>query len=350
MRLLSVAMTRARERLILTGTISRSKWETLPATWPGITPRALLAARSCAEWLRLWHVHHAAAAAPLVCWRELDDATLRTDEGAAVVAGEGKPAPELDDATLEKLRGKLTRDYPFGAGSGRAAKTSVTALRRQAEAEREEESEKLFVPPARRRTMAKRAGTLSATDVGTAHHKFLQHVSLACVSNLEDLKAEAQQLTRERLLTAEEAAALDLASLASFCQSEVGQKIREQAAHVRRELPFTARFAPAELDEIIGRPNGAGSPDEFVVVQGVADLLVRLPDEMWLLDFKTDQVKAGEIETKVAAYAPQLRLYALALERIYGRRVTRGWLHFLACGTTASVSLLPRLPAAAEPL
>ena len=115
-------------------------------------------------------------------------------------------------------------------------------------------------------------------------------------------------------------------------------------------LRLAARFAPAELDEIIGRPNGAGSPDEFVVVQGVADLLVRLPDEMWLLDFKTDQVKAGEIETKVAAYAPQLRLYALALERIYGRRVTRGWLHFLACGTTASVSLLPRLPAAAEPL
>ena len=344
LRLLYVAMTRARDRLILTGSMSHSKWESLAVTWPGVTPRALLAAKSCAEWLRLWHAHHATAAAQLFCWRELDDVTLRTDEGATIAPREGKPAPELDDATLKQLRAKLAWDCPFGASSERAAKTSVTALRRQAEAERGEESERLFVPKKIRAARAKRGGKLSAADVGTAHHQFLQHVSLASVSNVKGLKMEAQRFACERLLTTVEAAVLDLAAIAAFWQSDVGHMIRDQGVHVRRELAFTARFAPAELDEIICRPGGAGSSDEFVVVQGVADLAVLLPDEIWLLDFKTDQVKAGEVETKVKTYAPQLRLYAFALERIYGRRVTRGWLHFLACGTTAPVSLSVRTP------
>jgi ATP-dependent exoDNAse (exonuclease V) beta subunit len=70
---------------------------------------------------------------------------------------------------------------------------------------------------------------------------------------------------------------------------------------------------------------------EFVVVQGVADLVVLLPKEIWLVDFKTDEVRPGELAAKARLYEPQLKLYAHALSRIYDeRRVTECWLHFLA--------------------
>ena len=68
---------------------------------------------------------------------------------------------------------------------------------------------------------------------------------------------------------------------------------------------------------------------EFVVVQGTIDLAVIRTDEMWILDFKTDALKESDLKFALDNYAPQLRLYASALGRIYKRPVTKRWLHFL---------------------
>ena len=76
---------------------------------------------------------------------------------------------------------------------------------------------------------------------------------------------------------------------------------------------------------------------EFVVVQGVADLAVIMPGEIWLLDYKTDHFQRPDLAAKVRQHEQQLRLYALALAGIYGRPVTRRWLHFLAVGETCEL-------------
>ena len=77
--------------------------------------------------------------------------------------------------------------------------------------------------------------------------------------------------------------------------------------------------------------------EEFVIVQGVIDLLVVTPEEIWVLDFKTDHFAEQELEAKARLYRPQLSLYAQAIARIYGRPVTRRWLHFLAVGRTVEL-------------
>jgi ATP-dependent helicase/nuclease subunit A len=77
--------------------------------------------------------------------------------------------------------------------------------------------------------------------------------------------------------------------------------------------------------------------DELVVVQGVADLVVLLPGEIWLVDFKTDEIRSNGLTDKVKAYTPQLELYARALEKIYSRPVTARWLHFLAARRTETI-------------
>ncbi len=66
------------------------------------------------------------------------------------------------------------------------------------------------------------------------------------------------------------------------------------------------------------------------MVQGIADLVVLLPEEIWLVDFKTDHFEVTALAEKVKLYEPQLRLYALALGRVYHRPVTRLQLYFLA--------------------
>ena len=99
-----------------------------------------------------------------------------------------------------------------------------------------------------------------------------------------------------------------------------------QSKFIQRELPFTARFGAAEFQGI--DPQFAPPRGEFVIVQGVVDLAVIAPKEIWILDFKTDAVKESDVEQKVTEYRSQLLLYARALERIYNRPVTKRWLHF----------------------
>jgi ATP-dependent exoDNAse (exonuclease V) beta subunit len=79
--------------------------------------------------------------------------------------------------------------------------------------------------------------------------------------------------------------------------------------------------------------------EEFAVVQGVVDLAVILPEEIWVLDFKTDHMNATEFVEKTHNYQRQLRLYACALRHIYGRPVTRSWLHFLSSRQSVSLQL-----------
>ena len=60
--------------------------------------------------------------------------------------------------------------------------------------------------------------------------------------------------------------------------------------------------------------------------------------EIWLVDFKTDELASSEVEVKTKLYAPQLKLYALALARIYRRPVTECRLHFLALKGSVQVT------------
>jgi ATP-dependent helicase/nuclease subunit A len=337
LRLLYVALTRARDNLILTASVTQKNWDEKWAQPQPLTAQKIAAAKSFADWLALWF----SAEKPKcdspnagggefdhLCWRLIEDTTLINNSKAQNPKSKVE-SHALDENSAEQLRARLAWNYPFPAATERKAKSSVTALRREAE-ELDDEAETVFEPP--RHTAIKRTADsgqrrLNAAETGAAHHKFLQHVAL---DKTGGLAAEAERLLRENYLSADERAVLDLAALAEFWNSDLGQKIRTNTASVRRELPFTARFSPAELEQMTGHQAEAGLENEFVVVQGVADLVVLLPQEIWLVDFKTDDVGNDELPEKIKLYAPQLKLYAAALEKIFGRKVTLRALHFLA--------------------
>ena len=349
LRLLYVAMTRARDTLILSGSVTEKNWQTL---WTGpnaVTPREILAAKSCADWLGLWFGNRTSKTG-VRNTNEGELAHLRwrlvKDEGPAGKAESGKGETQfaigpLDGATAGKLRAMLAWEYRFTAATKRAAKSSVSALRRQAVEELDDEAEQIYASqsfslPAKRR-LSVRSPRLSAAETGSAHHKFLQHLALEIANDVAALKAEAARLEREQLLSADERAVLDLEAIAAFWGSPPGKQIRAQAANVRRELAFTAKLSPPELAEILGTKTEGGLETEFVVVQGVADLVVLLPAEIWLVDFKTDELRAGELPDRTKIYAPQLKLYARALAKIYARPVSACWLHFLSLRRSVSV-------------
>jgi ATP-dependent helicase/nuclease subunit A len=254
------------------------------------------------------------------------------------------PAPEQGGPAapgaleLSELLRLLQWNYPNELATRVPAKSSVTVLRRKFSDETELEAPMAPFSRSNALVRAERTdGELTAAEVGTAHHRFLQRVSLAKVGSEDDLKSEVQRLRQVDFLSAMEAAALDLAALAEFWRSEPGRAIRANAPAVRRELPFTARFSAADLAAASPRAPQILPPAEFIVVQGVADLAVILPAEIWLLDFKTDSLTEHELEAKVEFYRPQLQLYGNAFERIYRRSVTARWLHLLSLRRTVAL-------------
>jgi len=350
MRLSYVALTRARDTLILTGTAAkrdeRERWQT-PAP---VTDHALLRAHSMLEWLRLWFTQavtvadwhtNSGGANALLSWKFYDsqDTNFAVADSSGQRAEAAMALPGANELAL--LRTRLKFCYAHEAATIEPAKTSVSALRRRAN-ERDEGAQVWFTTrrSARRVVPAGQPTKLSPIETGNAHHAFMQFVELERTGSRAELRNEAGRMLKSGALTAEAAAALDFTALENFWQSEVGRSFRGiDPSQVHREMPFTARMSVVDLrklDPLLVNP--ALMDEEFVVIQGVVDLAAITERGIWLLDFKTDHVEsAAEVATRVKQYESQLKLYALALTRIYGRPVTRCWLHFLAAKTTEVV-------------
>jgi len=343
LRLLYVALTRARDKLILSGVASvktvAEKWA--GAAMEGLPTKRILEANNVLDWLGGWLPRATgqrdwtkSGEHPLLAWTVYpeDDERLAGPLSSPKPAGSTQPTEAIDSTAWEALRKKLEWRYPFAAATTEPAKTSVSALRRRLREETDEEAKPIFRASSfKSQVGCDVPGKLSAAEVGTAHHLFLQLVSLERVGTRVELANESERLSRAGILSRDAQAALDLDALLAFWQSELGGKIRAQnPGHIHRELQFTARMSRADLEALKLSVNAGLPGDEFVVVQGFADLAVILPEAIWLVDFKTDHVKSGELGSVVKFYEPQLKLYALALGRIYHRRVTESWLHFLS--------------------
>lgn len=353
LRLLYVALTRARDTLILTGTAAKKdeviRWQERKP----LSDHALLRSNSSLEWLRLWFSHTVPpkawtsdkdGATPEFCWKFHDAHTgIVTPDAPSTRRLETAAPAAPDTQEFSAIQERLAFRYANTAATNEPAKTSVSALRRRA-SERDDEARAWF-PATRpsRRTAATdgKPAKLSAADVGNAHHAFMQFVELPRTGSPLDLRNEAERMRQAGMLSAAEVAVLDFAALETFWQSEIGRGFRgQEPARVHREMPFTARLSAGDLRKLHLPLVDAGlGNEEFVVIQGVVDLAAITPQEIWLLDFKTDHVKtAAEMSARVHHYEPQLKLYALALARIYRRPVTRCWLHFLATGTSVAVT------------
>lgn len=351
LRLLYVAMTRARDLLILSGSVSQRTFEGW-FTQSKPLAAALSGARSYSDWLGLWFAKNTGTTAaeqrqgstPLLRWFLHDYPEL-----AAVTCGSAELAPPtnsiaFDSEAWRKLEQRLSLPYVSSAATHQAAKTSVSALRRQASSELQAEAANLFpenlgafAPLKERPPGVADLTTLSAVEVGRVHHQFLQRICLDQAGSAAALREEAGRLQQLGHLSPEQAAVLDYESLARFWNSDLGKHIRAQSALVHRELAFTVRFSPAELASLLGQPLDASLAGELILVQGVADLAVIAPEAIWLVDFKTDQLNAHELPSRVKAYEPQVRLYACALSLIYRRPVAESWLYFLSLNQAVPV-------------
>ena len=337
MRLLYVAMTRAKERLVITGTVrdigKTVSTLTATATVP-LAPELLRAAQSPLHWLL-----QSALLDRDECFLRRNYVYLTADTAAGSTEAEAEPTlPEPDPALLAQLERTLTFRYAHAQATELPSKVTATELKRlEAENTPPEDAGAPLLKGAPRTQVFRqpdfsvRERKLTAAERGTATHRTLQYLRFADAQTPEGIAAQVQALAARGQLTAREAQAVNTASLLQLMRTPLGAALAaaEAAGTLRREFRFSL-LCPAETFF-------PGADAEQVLLQGVVDAWFETKDGLVIVDYKTDRIRPDAVPERTAYYAAQLRAYAGAMARITGRPVCRRTLYFLHCGCSADV-------------
>ena len=342
MRILYVALTRAKEKLILVDAMKHGEKhlrELIALSGVPVQPEAVSGAKCPGDWLLL-PLLHTTAAGELHQFAELWPQELdEGPEGLTVqlhhVGGEQDAQPA--DEPAETARGEdvlpdaaaLSFRYGHPAASVTPSKVTATQLKgRELDQEIAEGAPPHWheLMPEKPRFMQEAQG-LSAAERGTAMHLVMQYLDLSASSG-DDVRSQVAALAQRRLLTAEQAASLDIPALVRFLSSPLAERIR-RARQVWREYRFALL-----VDGGIYDPSAAG---EELLLQGVADCVFETERGLTVVDFKTDRVTGEALTQRAETYRPQLAAYAAALEKVLEKPVTERILYFFAAGTEISL-------------
>lgn len=349
-RILYVAMTRARDQLILTGHSSH-----IDRDWQRWTSRLNPAqAKSYFDWVM------PAALAPFGAKADADyarpgaawqDAVWQVRIAKAAPAGTVEEGAYDGEPRLEALRrGDLTGtpvpfwldeqlswQYAYPQAVRTAAKFSVSEVKRRYQElhshELQDEAD-LSVPAAAviptapgeddafaalPPWLAGEEAAVSGAQRGTALHKALQYITPAADQTTATLRREIDAFVRQGLLSREEAKLVYVPALAAFCQSDIGRRMAE-SPELHREYPFTVLLAG-------GDPLPETEKSEQILIQGVIDCLFREDDAWILVDYKSDRLETADAFR--SRYAVQLALYKRAVEQITHRPVEETYIYSL---------------------
>ena len=219
----------------------------------------------------------------------------------------------IDESVYEEVKRRFDWTYPALASTLKRSKQTVSELKRLAILSQQEEQDPFMengdeVSKAylhsRPEFMQSRA--LSPAEIGTAMHTVMQHLVIGQPQTETDIERLLVMLTERQLLTAEEASAVNVKAVAQFFETNIGKRLMT-SEHVYRELPFTYAH---------------NSDGDYQILQGIADCLFEEEDGWVLLDYKTDRVQdrfnaEGEVEREMQQrYGIQLNLYKRAIESI----------------------------------
>jgi len=224
------------------------------------------------------------------------------------------PVEEVDEGMLLEVKRRFDATYPHLSSVSKRSKQTVSELKRLSILEQQAEDD-LFVAKnadvstayLHNRPAFMQSRALSAAEVGTAMHTIMQHIDIRKESSVTDVEKLLTELTGRQLLTTEEAIAVDANAVAQFFQTSIAKRLMK-AEQVERELPFTYAFDDSDGD--------------YQILQGIADCLFEEQDGWVLLDYKTDGVRGRfgsdeEVDAEMQVrYGIQLNLYKKAIEEI----------------------------------
>lgn len=331
LRVLYVAMTRARERIFVTCALRRAEQavEKLQISAASPIPVPVLASQqSFAQWLILCAL---LPGSPMQMELHSPEPAAAGDSGTKAEWEAEKALPEADPALLEQVSRQLSFNYPSPGSVALPSKLTATELKDRLEDAGMAEDAQTLISAAeysfRKPDFA--PAKLDAAGRGTATHLVMQYINLSKIFSAEDIRNDIARLVSVGRVTPEQAETVDVGGILRFFDSEPGMRMLS-ADEVLREFRFSL-LVPARM---YYPESGDG---EEVLLQGVVDCCIVKDGRVTILDFKTDRIDFDRIRERVERYRPQLNAYRYAMERILSKPVENVFLYFLACDAAIPV-------------
>ena len=342
LRVLYVAMTRAKEKLVMVHTQANAGGrvaDLMALSDCPVLPEAVDSGKCMGDWIMLPLLQRSEAGALRAFAGQNSEGRFFAEETPwTVCVHDGlqfaAPAQQSDAAAEERApqREELPADfaalsyrYPYAEQTAFPAKLTATQLKGRAIDE--EISENTTLPP-RLRNLCKPkflAGktALTGAERGTALHLVMQDLDFFCEPNEQSVRAQIEAMRAQRKLTDEQANAVDVRAIVRFLRSDLAARIRK-SKQVEREYRFSLLRPVRDFSSL--------DADDSVLLQGVVDCFFEEDGELVVVDFKTDHVSRAQLDERAEHYRPQLEAYSMALTRVMRKKVKEKVLYFFSAG------------------
>ncbi len=367
LRVLYVALTRAKEKLILTGTITKLEKQLLEygrllrRREVKLPVYLLEKARNYWGWILPALIRHPSMEALYDhCGLVREETVPFMENGAAFsieVTGAGdllegeverqaesviqkeillseSPEQVFHTPTRKLLEERFSFAYPYANRMEIPVKVSVSEIQQQ-EAQ-EEDSESLYfepdVVPLIPDFVEEKGEALQGALRGTAYHKALECLDFTRGDRADDVRAQMDALVAEGRMDEKSRKSIRDKELLAFLKSPLGQRMgqAQQSGRLYREQPFVIAKRASDVD-------GHWNREEQVLVQGIIDAYFVEQDEIVVVDYKTNWIRPGEEQHLVEMYQVQLDCYGEALEALTGKRVKEKYLYSFHLGKAIEV-------------
>ncbi|MDT8718867.1 helicase-exonuclease AddAB subunit AddA [Clostridium sp. 19966] len=355
MRILYVAFTRAKEKLIITGSVgnieaSVKRWCSLASSDSLKVPDyQVLKGKSFLDWIATAVVRHrdgeairkaaekyVAAVEDASCWEvklwsKKDVLVDKKNEAVeeSLEAGDNLFEESLESRYEKEIERRLSFKYKYIDASKISANVSVSELKRAAMEDLEDgmvvslyKTQEVKKPD-----FLKEEKGLSPSERGTITHFVMQHVDLSKIQSSEEIHQQIRLMVEKAFITEKEASAVNPYKIYKFFKSDLGirmLKAYEDGRTLRREVPFYVEIPATTVNESLPKEI---YDKEMVRLQGVIDCYFEEEDGIVLLDYKTDYVGEDGTEPIKERYTVQIKYYSETLEKITGKKIKDKYLY-----------------------
>ena len=342
-RILYVALTRAKEKLIITGrrkdlskdlAKKQEELELYTQDKERIDNKLVKKAKSYLDWIMLVYLFNKNNIKDIMelyehnkndLIKEIINKEETADNINLINVIEEEAGKLKNEEEIENISKELNWKYKYQDETTIPTKTSVTKIKElknenvidigdilNDNKEIKLEAEANFI---------KQEEKISSSKKGSLVHLCLQRIDERQDYNIEDLKKLVQGLVFNEIITEKEAESIDVNILYKYVKSELFEELR-QAKKIYKEQPFYINVPVKELYKDVG------DTQEKILVQGIIDLFfINNKDELVLIDYKTDYVEKGKESVIKERYKVQLELYKNALEKSFNKKVSRAQIY-----------------------
>ena len=335
MRILYVALTRAKEKIYITGTVKnvqekidkiKKQVEIYKKENGKINKILLKKSMSYLEWILYVYLYNKNRTEKIATVN-----IISQDEIKNIIKEETEEIQNIDiEETIgikgykvqkqlgEKVKNMLEYQYKYILETQLPTKMSVTEIKQKKQMEKMEEIEtELPIPQFLKEDINEK---ITPSERGTIMHLCLQKLDLKRKYDIQEIISFLNELEQKNLITEKEKESIKIEDLYNYTQSEIWKELKE-AKIIEREKPFYIQI-PAK--EIYGE-----DLDGEILVQGIIDLYyITKDDKLVLLDYKTDYSKSRE--ELINKYKTQLEIYKKALEESLKRKVDKVYIYSLS--------------------